>query len=298
MQNTYLGMRQSLHVKILILILVFSFSNFDGFSQSLSPERVAKIKSATVRIEIDSSTNIGTGFFINKSGWLLTCWHVITPALVKNHVRKIYAVFPSGEKIEYGISSYIQDSNFLRSCQIFDFSLLVPVKKSNKIFPFLELGNYSNLLEGESIYTCGYPLAIPQQFVSQGIVSTKYIDTILLFNNNILLERRAREQALLDLTLNKGNSGGAILKLGQNPVDDKVVAIADFVIIPYGQAVEQLNTYAQEQGGDVEIMGISTMKAYRLFSGALSQASNGISGAVSIEHFLRALEDVQKKTKR
>jgi S1-C subfamily serine protease len=246
------------------ILLLFSFFILKtSESQSLSPERIAKIKAATVRITIDSANDIGTGFFVNENGWLLTCWHVIKPALIKNPFSKIFAELNTGEKLQFGIPDvFLNDTTFIKECIVYDFCFLVPVKQSSKKFQFLSVGRYSDLKEGEQVYTCGYPLGIKQQFISQGMVSTKYADTISYYKNGILLDKSLRNQSLIDLTLNTGNSGGAVVKLGATPNEDQIIGIADFIIIPYGQAVEALNDYSKKQGGDVEIMGISTMKAY------------------------------------
>lgn len=276
------------------LFLLFAFFAFTiSESQSVSPERISKIKSATARITIDSSNSVGTGFFVNQKGGLLTCWHVIRPAFLKKPFKKIFVQLNTGEKLEYGIPDIpLNDSDFIKSCIIYDFCFLVPAKPDIRLFSFLNIGNYSDLSEGDGVYTCGYPLGISQQFVSQGIVSTKYQDTISYSKSNILKDKELRNQSLLDLTLNKGNSGGAVVK---TPEEDRVIGIADFIIIPYGQSVDNLYNYSQNQNADIAIMGISTMKAYQLFSGALSEASNGISGCVSIEYFLKSFQTVQKR---
>ena len=51
-----------------ILTFAFCLISISINAQSLSPERVAKIKAITVRITIDSSSSTGTGFFINSDG--------------------------------------------------------------------------------------------------------------------------------------------------------------------------------------------------------------------------------------
>lgn len=82
------------------LFLLFALCAFIiSESQSLSSERISKIKSATARITIDSSNSVGTGFFVNQKGGLLTCWHVIRAAFLKNPFKKIFVQLNTGENL-------------------------------------------------------------------------------------------------------------------------------------------------------------------------------------------------------
>jgi S1-C subfamily serine protease len=265
-------------------------------------DQIKKLKSATVRITIDSLDNMGTGFFYTESGELLTCWHVVEPAF---HVkpgqpfRKIYAEFNTGERIELGVPTIIvQDTVFTNQCQVYDFIPLIPVGQNpTRKYPFLAIGNLGEIQDGDDILTCGYPLGIKQQFISQGIVSTKYTDTVFRFKDSMVTNKTPRNQYLLDLTMNSGNSGGAIVKrkgLGEY----QVVGIADFIIIPYAQAVSDLLQFTKNSKGDIGLMGISTMKVYGLFAGALSQASNGISGMIPVDYFVGAMNGLISRLKK
>jgi serine protease Do len=281
------------------LIAVASFIYGICYSQSLSQERISKIKNATVRITIDSTSSVGTGFFVANDGTIVTCWHVVKPAIVSlNNIHKVFVELNSGEKLEALI--FGPSDSFVKACIIYDFAVLYLKNKPIENISFLNIGNYSDLAEGESVYTCGYPLGIKQQFVSVGIESTKYIDTITYSINGIAKDKKLREQSLCDLTLNEGNSGGAIVKLGNTPNEDKVVGIADFIIIPYAQTLRGLTDTIKERlkYGDIGINGIPAMATSQLFSDALSQASNGISGCVSIDYFLQALQAWKRTDKK
>jgi S1-C subfamily serine protease len=272
------------------------FFSIISFSQSLNPERVAKIKAATVRITIDSSNSTGTGFFINDKGWLLTCYHVIEPAIEKNKIQKIFVQLKNGEKFQ--VIAVGGTNNYRDASIAYDFALLIPKEPIPQKTSFLKFGDYNRLQEGEQIYTCGYPLSITQQFISTGYVSTKYAETLIGNYGDGRKNIFIRQQALLDLTLNTGNSGGAIMSMGATPEDDRVIGIADFIIIPYGKILQKVNEIAKNAKSDFKIGGLSNMKVNELFSSALMKAMNGLSGCISIDHFLQASEVLQKEIKK
>lgn len=112
--------------------------------------------------------------------------------------------------------------------------------------------------------------------------------------------KEKRDVALLDLTLNKGNSGGPIIKIGKSAQDDEVIGIADFLLNPFGELAEQLDkaidsfkmNYQLQTFDTVKkvINSISLTNSMKLFSEAIINSSNGISGCVSINHFLRGIK--------
>ena len=269
-------------------------------AQSLSPERVAKIKSATVKVSIENSSSIGSGFFVNTDGLLFTCWHVIEPSLIRDSLnriigaKKIFAELNSGEKMEYQILLYfIQAGNL--DAVAYDYCILFPASKQNRIFSFLKVGNLDLTEEGQEIYTCGYPLGIAQQFISRGIVSTKYVDsTNLIFNGNQKKILKPRKQALLDMTMNKGNSGGAIIKPGITANDDEVIGIADFIINPIGGIADQLIKIFDQQSGGVLISNIDPNAVFSHFTKMLAQTSIGVSGCVSIQYAFEGINAAKK----
>lgn len=271
------------HILILIAVLPFFC-----YSQSLSHERIAKIKSCTVRIAIEGSDEMGTGFFIDNSGSTLTCWHVIRSAFIFTNgnltdIKKIYAQTLDGKNHEVNIPiSFTQEKAI--NAQLFDYCLLTPPKSFKT--PFLKLGDYNKCEKGDKIYTCGYPLGLYDQFVSVGMISTKKYDT-LRTNPKILI----KDNCLMDLTLNRGNSGGAIVKEGKTVNEDEVIGIADYIINmyqkPYQKLEEILNRPSQ---GGVFIMGVPMKEFMTLLLNAVASSTNGISGCISINHFKKNVE--------
>jgi serine protease Do len=287
-------------VKLIFTIASILLFQITSMSQSISPERVNKIKSATVRVSIEGSTSVGTGFFSGPDGTMLSCWHVIEPALIYDStskvigVRKIFAELNTGEIIQFIIADIISKIN--KEAIAYDFCILIPALKTTKEFPYLKLGNYNNLQEGQEIVTCGYPLGMKQQFLSKGMVSTKYLDNIQL---NFFGEeyKFSRNLALLDLTMTRGNSGGAIIKLGSSIEEDEVIGLADYIINPIAahadNLIKELND--SRKNGFITLNNIDPNALFLLFTEVLQSTSIGISGCVSINHIRDTYNTANKK---
>ena len=278
------------------LLLTFLILSISCFSQSLSLERVKKLKAATVRVTIENSNSIGTGFFISDDGLLLTCWHVIEPAIIRDAannitgVRKIFVTINDTNKLEFGIPlKFFNDSNLYRQGLAYDFAVLVPLKKLNTKQSFLRLGDFNSVNEGQEVITCGYPIGIEQKFISRGIISTKYIDTTITIITPFSKTKYDRSQALMDITMNRGNSGGAIVLLGETIDSDVVIGIADFIINPIGGISDKLIKQFDNASGAIAIQGIDPNQTFSDFTKILSSISIGVSGCVSINHVKNSL---------
>ena len=279
--------------KIIVFIL-FIISTNTVFSQSLSPERVSRIKSSTVRIIVEGGISIGTGFFVNDKGLIITCWHVVLPAFQNN--KRTYIQFSNNDIVEVGVPNiYNSDTLFGRVSVGYDFCILAPMQPIITKFSFLKLGNFGTANEGDEIYTCGYPLGFPQQFISKGIISTKYINSNNGVNQFGKFYPLPRTEALLDITLNKGNSGGAIIKVGKTVADDEVIGIADFIINPMGNRADSIikslspdktKGYVEYQTFDSSgiISRNNPNELATIFGQVIGNISIGVSGCVSIAH--------------
>lgn len=273
--------------KILFIFLIFTiFTKMNA--QSIDKQRLIHAKKSVVRILIDDKPS-GTGFVVSKTGQIITCWHVIQPAISVDEttkqikLKKITAEFISGEKIDLGIYTYLFQEGY-KEALIYDYCFLEPSIKTTTPYEFLKLGKFENVNEGEQVYSVGYPLGIEQQFVSTGILSTKWTDKIKLQDNTEM----NREVSWLDLTMNKGNSGGPILKIGST--EDEVIGIATFILNPYGNTSQELSNLSANLGVDIEFGGISQVKVNKLFADAVANNSIGISGCVSINHINSVLK--------
>lgn len=280
-----------------LLLVIVLLSPMVLFSQTLGFERIKKIKECTVRIEVDSTGIMGTGFFINDIGCLLTCWHVIESAIKLDSVgkikwiQKIYITLNSGERREVGIPiEYVGIGN--PSAVGYDYCHLLPLDKFKT--PFLKIGDFNKVQEGDEIYTCGFPIAIKQPFVTKGIISTVYTDSL----NSIIKAGgekvfMPKSVALLDITLNSGNSGGAIVKIGKTIDEDEVIGLADFMINPISKDYIELKKAFTTQPNYTS-SGINQNAVFSYFTDILSKMSMGVSGCVSINHFLTSLNNRPK----
>lgn len=270
------------------LILIFILFPFIVFGQSLSPKRVANFKSAVVRILIEGDAS-GTGFFTNDNGLILTSWHVIEPALLRDvtgrvhGARKIEIEFSNGEKVSVGMKMDLLGQKYV-SAVAYDYAFLNLLTVPKQSFTFLNLGDFNKVVEGEQVYSIGYPFGIKQQVISSGLFSTKWSDTARFANGH----KRPRDVAWLDLTMNKGNSGGPIIQLGKTPEEDKVIGIATFILNPYAHLAKQFSDYSEQtltkRGTAVELNGVDFAKVTSFFSNAIYGNSLGVSGCVSINY--------------
>ena len=270
-------------MKTLVTFAFLAFSLIDLKAQSLGSNRVNLLKSSVVRILTDG-IGTGTGFIITDKGHVVTCWHVIEYAL--NSKKKLQIEFSSGEIVEAQYLTALLEGG-MRKAVGYDYIVLAPINPRTK-FSFLKLGNFSSVAEGDELITMGYPFGISQPVIAKGIMSTKWIQTASFFINN-KQDSIARNVAWLDLTMNKGNSGGPIIKLGVTPEDDRVIGIATFILNPFANPAQQISNIYSNPSWDIQMGGVSTSKVNKLFADAIANNSIGVSGCISIDHILEFL---------
>jgi len=293
----------------LTLIVLLTLPSYI-FSQSLNTERINKIKNATVRVIVYDGSSVGTGFFINSKGDIATCWHVIQPALTPLGVKTIFIQLNNEDTMSVTIDTALINSIKPYQKAIgYDYCILKPTRVLKNKITYLKLGNFDNILEGQEVYTCGYPFGFSNQFISKGIVSSKYIEKGNWVQVNGDTAKLPRHQALLDLTLNKGNSGGPIIKIGKSSDNDEVIGIADFIINPVSlisdSVKDELNNLRLLEGNvKMNVLTDATGKEItsndpnkidtQLFD-MIQNTSNGISGCISINHLIEALKKNEKE---
>lgn len=156
-------------------------------------DSIVKIISNAVEIDIfapykiqSDNEGIGTGFFINNSGFILTCAHVVNGSV------KIWINSPlEGKKrIPVVVHSICYDK---------DIALLKTIDYKNK--DYCKLGNSDNVSTETKVLTIGYPLGQDRLKKTAGIISgiqDRYIQT--------------------DAPINPGNSGGPLFDENMNVI--------------------------------------------------------------------------------
>jgi len=162
---------------------------------------VAKAEPAVVRLETERST--GSGMVIEKSGYVLTCNHVVRDA------QSARILFISGE--EYPGSVIARDESM-------DIAIL-RVTGGVSDHPVVVLGNSDRVRPGEDVVAVGYSLGLEgKATISRGVVSA------LRTSDDV-------DYIQTDAAINPGNSGGPLINLR-----GEVIGIANFKFV--GEAVE------------------------------------------------------------
>ena len=162
---------------------------------------VAKVEPAVVRVETEYS--MGSGMVIDRSGYVLTCNHVVVDT------QSTTIVFMSGE--QYGGSVIARDES--RDMAI------IKITGSVSGIPAVTLGNSDRVKLGEDVVAIGYSLGLEgKATVSRGVVSA------LRTSGDV-------DYIQTDAAINPGNSGGPLIN-----VKGEVIGIANFKFV--GEAVE------------------------------------------------------------
>lgn len=241
--------------------------------------RVQQVKASIVRILVNGLPS-GTGFAV-KSNLVATNFHVVQQATATTdgntqigYAAKIEVLLPDGRRLSATPHASVLNAGFQAALSKDVALLVVPV---NDLKP-LKLGRFADASEGDSIYLAGYPLAVEQPVVATGILSTKWK------TGGYLGQGGPRDVAWLDVTMNKGNSGGPVLLMADNPVDDVVVGIANFNLNPFAQRAEEFGRIAAGFPGSVVMMGINFGQFASIVSAAMSAQSHGVGGCIAVDY--------------
>ena len=165
---------------------------------------VAKAEPAVVRVETTNS--IGSGMVVDKSGYVLTCNHVV------EDIQSPTIMFMNGEQYEGTVVVRDEPRDLA----------IIKITTSRLDLPIVTLGNSAELDVGKDIIAVGYSLGLEGKVtVSRGIVSAfRNIDSVNYIQT--------------DAAINPGNSGGPLINL-----KGEVVGIANFKFV--GEAVEGMS---------------------------------------------------------
>jgi serine protease Do len=170
----------------------------DIYSVSVSPppersvrELVNQLGEAVVQVRTPGG--LGSGFFLNEDGYLITNFHVIEGetqiSIEVYHQRNGQLERKSYKQVRIVAMNKFQD-----------VALLKIDDKDAPRFAYVALGDADNLSVGERVFAIGSPLGL-ERTVTEGIVSTK--------------TRQMQGELYLQTTaqINPGNSGGPLFNM-------------------------------------------------------------------------------------
>ncbi len=145
----------------------------------------------------------GSGFVVSDDGLVLTNAHVVSDTAAE------YTIFMDhAEDAKLPITVLARDP-------IHDIAILkIKQKSKRKKFPFIELGDSSQLELGENVIAVGYALGEFRNTVSTGVVSG--LSRLIQAQTGSLNQQMERLHGLIqtDAAINPGNSGGPLVDMG------------------------------------------------------------------------------------
>jgi serine protease Do len=161
-----------------------------------SPERnvrdlVNQLGEAVVQVR--TSASLGSGFFINEEGFLMTNFHVIEGE-TQISIEVYHQRNGQLERKTYKQVRIVAMNKFA------DLALLKIEDKDAPKFKFVQIGSADALAVGERVFAIGSPLGL-ERTVTEGILSTKTRQ----MGGDLYLQTTAQ--------INPGNSGGPLFNL-------------------------------------------------------------------------------------
>jgi serine protease Do len=188
-------------------------------SQAETLYRTAKLKKTTIEkcvdavaeavVKVSTPAGLGSGFFINEQGYLITNYHVI-----EKETRIEVTVF---QKHENGFEKKVYKQVKIEAINPFvDLALLKVEDLGDTKVKFAYLGNINDIEVGEKVFAVGNPLGL-EWTVTDGVISTKN----RAFEGLVYIQTNA--------DINPGNSGGPLFNLA-----GEVVGVTNMGYIFYG----------------------------------------------------------------
>ena len=291
---------------ICITIFCLSISAGCNYQRAVTPspnplgqqERFATILKSTVRIYVDDKPK-GTGFIISENGLIATAFHVIAKTNSTPHgqaqityASSIEVQLNDGERLPAVLHTSCIGKG-LHGSILRDYCIL-EIRTAKKLLP-VSLGNFDDIAEGSHVYFSGYPLVSERPRISFGVIAAKWKDPVVTYYSQSLPEKRDNTDiALLDISMNRGDSGGPIVAIGNTPEEDRVVGIASFVTTPLDQEMKALvNAIKSYTEGRYNI--VCTIELFELLSRENGHKSLFISGGISIDPLRKRLQKFTKE---
>lgn len=144
-------------------------------------------------VQVSTPEGLGSGFFINADGYLITNFHVIEGE-TEISVEVYRLIDGQLERETYKQVRIIAINKF------HDLALLHIEDKTAPKFKYVSLGSSDALSVGDSVFAIGSPMGL-ERTVTQGIISTKTRE----LEGELYLQTTAQ--------INPGNSGGPLFNL-------------------------------------------------------------------------------------
>jgi serine protease Do len=144
-------------------------------------------------VQVSTPEGLGSGFFINPDGYLITNFHVIEGE-TEISVEVYHQINGQLERDTYKKVRIIAINKF------HDLALLHIEDKDAPKFKYVPLGSSDALSVGDSVFAIGSPMGL-ERTVTQGIISTKTRE----LEGELYLQTTAQ--------INPGNSGGPLFNL-------------------------------------------------------------------------------------
>lgn len=165
--------------------------------------RTANLKKTTIEkcvdavseavVKVSSPAGMGSGFFINEDGYLITNYHVI-----EKETKIEVTVF---EKAKNGFEKKTFKKVKIEAINPFlDLALLKLQNPGDTRIKFVYLGNINRVKTGQQVFAIGNPLGL-ERTVTNGVISTKN----RAFEGLVYIQTNA--------DINPGNSGGPLFNL-------------------------------------------------------------------------------------
>ena len=160
-------------------------------------------------VKVSTPAGMGSGFFFNDQGYLITNYHVI-----EKETKIEITVF---QKSQNGFEKKKFKNVEIKAInQFIDLAILKVEDLGDEKIKFVYLGNIDQIKVGEKVFAIGNPLGL-ERTVTDGVISTKN----RAFEGLIYLQTNA--------DINPGNSGGPLFNLA-----GEVVGVTNMGYIFYG----------------------------------------------------------------
>lgn len=304
-------MKISLSPSSLLIITILCLSLTTGCSQTRTrrassdslnkQDRIDRIKKSTVRIYANGKPS-GTGFIIDENGLIATAFHVVGKTEPTSGKRSFITYAPAievefydGEKLP-AIPHKTFIGQGIYEAVSKDYCIL-EVKTAKKLIP-LRLGYFYDAQEGTEVYMCGYSLLSEQPAVSFGVVTARWKDSVLTYHGpSSYKKRNIIGIAWLDISMTRGNSGGPIVLMGNNPEQDRVIGIASFITTPLDQDIKALIKALKGNEPESHYAPVCSIELFCLMKETLGPDSLFIKGCVSIDSLRMRLQKIVSSQK-